>query len=115
MLKHVHLDYDLSIITKADHRVNEASAIGTKIYHADSKFPKTYVPENTRIHQLWWTQEQLDFKSIGEELGMTICTVSSIVLPPGSVIPLHQDTFHKLRTQFPDQPGHMVRAVIYAT
>lgn len=115
MLKHVHLDYNLSIIAKADHRVNEASAIATKIYHADSKFPKTYVPENTRIHQLWWTREQLDFDLIGEELGMTVCTVSSIIIPPGSIIPLHQDTFHKLRTQFPDHPGHMIRAVIYAS
>lgn len=115
MLKTVHLNYDLSTIATADHRVNEASAIGTKMYHEDSKFPRTYVLENTRIHQLWWTREQLDFDLIGKELGMTVCTVSSIVLPPGSVIPLHQDTFHKLRTQFPTHPGHMVRAVIYAS
>ena len=115
MLKTVHLNYDLSMIATADHRVNEASAIGTKMYHEDSKFPKTYVLENTRIHQLWWTRDQLDFDLIGKELGMTVCTVSSIIIPPGSVIPLHQDTFHKLRTQFPTHPGHMVRAVIYAS
>jgi hypothetical protein len=115
MLKTVHLDHDLSMIATADHRVNEASAIATKMYHENNKFPKTYVPENTRIHQLWWTQEQLDFESISKKLGMTVCTVSSIILPPGSVIPLHQDTFHKLRTQFPDHPGRMVRAVVYAT
>lgn len=115
MLKHIHLDHDLSVIAKANHRVNQASAIATKIYHEDSKFPKTYVPENTRIHQLWWTREHLDFELIGEKLGMTVCTVSSIILPPGSVIPLHQDTFHKLRTQFPNHPGRMARAVIYAS
>lgn len=115
MLKHVHLTYDLSIIANANHRVNEVSAIGTKMYGEDSKFPKSYGPENTRIHQLWWTSEQLDFDGIGKELGMTVCTVSSIIIPPGSVIPLHQDTFHKLRTQFPDHSGHMARAVIYAS
>lgn len=115
MLLTVHLKHDLSIIANADHRVHETSSIGTKIFDENNKFPKTYVLENTRIHQLWWTKEQLDFKSIGQELGMTVCTVSSIIIPPGSVIPLHQDTFHKLRTQFPDHPGHMVRAVIYAS
>ena len=115
MLKNVHLDHDLSMVANADHRVNETSSIATKMYREDSNFPKTYCLENTRMHQLWWNRDQLDFDAIGEKLGFKVMTVSSMVTPPGSVIPLHSDTFHKLRTEFPDEPGLMVRAVIYAT
>jgi hypothetical protein len=115
MLKKVHLDYDLSLIANADHRVNEISSIATKMYNDGSAFPKTYCTENTRIHQLWWNKDQIDFDQVGKKLGFRVMTVSSIVTPPGSIIPLHTDTFHKLRTSFPNEPGHMVRAVIYAT
>lgn len=115
MLKHVKLSYDLSTISAADHRGSETSCIATKIYKDDAGFPKSYCLENTRMHQLWWTNDQVDFSALGEELGMKVATVSSIVLPPGSVIPLHSDTFHKLRTEFPGEAGMMVRAVVYAT
>lgn len=115
MLKNIHLDHDLCMVADADHRINETSSIATKMYREDSKFPKTYCLENTRIYQLWWTRKELDFDVIGEKLGFKVMTVSSIVTPPGSVIPLHIDTFHKLGAEFPNESGKMVRAVIFAT
>lgn len=115
MLKNIKVNFDLSKFAKADHRVNEVSSIGTKIYRDDSNFPSTYCLENTRIHQLWWNVQDFNLDEISQELGFDVKTISSIVIPPGSVIPLHSDTFHKLRTEFPDEIGQMVRAVIYAT
>jgi hypothetical protein len=115
MLKNVKVDFDLSRFTNADHRVNEVSSIGTKMYQEGSNFPSSYCLENTRIHQLWWNTDEFNMEKISQDLGFDVKTISSIVIPPGSIIPLHSDTFHKLRTEFPNETGRMVRAVIYAT
>jgi hypothetical protein len=115
MLKNIQVDFDLSRFATADHRVNETSSIATKMYRDDATFPKTYCLENTRMHQLWWDTEEFNMEKISGDLGFDVKTISSIVIPPGSTIPLHSDTFHKLRSEFPDETDRMVRAVIYAT
>ncbi len=115
MLKNIKVDFDLSRFANADHRVNEVSAIGTKMYQAGSDFPSSYCLENTRIHQLWWDTDEFNMDKISGDLGFDVKTISSIVIPPGSTIPTHNDTFHKLRAEFPNESGTMVRAVIYAT
>lgn len=115
MLKNIQINFDLSKFAEADHRVNETSSIATKMYQDDTSFPKSYCLENTRIHQLWWNVEDFDLEKMNQSLGFDIKTISSIVIPPGSTIPLHSDTFHKLRSDFPTESGRMVRAVIYAT
>jgi hypothetical protein len=114
MIKDIKLDYDFSVIIAADHKINSTSSISTKIFN-NHDFPKSYCLENTSIHQLWWNSIQLDFDILGEQLGMSVATVSSILLEPGNIIPAHTDTFHKLKTEFSDRPGKMVRAVIYIT
>lgn len=114
MIKDVKLDYDFSVILATDHKINSASSISTKIFN-NNDFPKSYCLENTRIHQLWWDNTQLDFDILGEQLGISVATASSILLEPGNIIPTHTDTFHKLKTEFSDRPGKMVRAVIYIT
>jgi hypothetical protein len=113
MFKHVHLKEDFDKIIETDHRINRASCIETKIYGENSKFPKSLCLENTTIHQIWWDDSQVDFKAWGSQLKMEVATVSSILLPPGSIIPIHCDTFHKLRNMYPDRTNPMVRAVIY--
>lgn len=115
MLKNVKVNFDLSKFAGPDHRVNETSAIGTKMYKDGSDFPASYCLENTRIHQLWWDVKDFDLDQINQDLEFEVKTISSIVIPPGSTIPTHSDTFHKLRSEFPNEPGVMVRAVIYAT
>ena len=44
--------------------------------------------------------------------GIDIVTVSAIRLKPGNTIPLHRDTFYKIKTQFPDDERPRVRANI---
>lgn len=115
MLETVSVLYDFSKIVEADHRQNSTSSIQTKIFSDSRSFPKSYCLENTRIHQLWWTNQDLNFDDLGQQLNMRVKTVSSILLPPGSCIPLHHDTFYKLKNEFPEEQGMMIRAVIYVT
>lgn len=115
MLESVSINWNFSKIIAADHKKTVASSVQTKIFKEGSDFPESYNLENTKIHQLWWTKDDLDFDQLGQQLNFQIKTVSSILLPPGSCIPLHRDTFHRLRTEYPDTPGKMLRAVIYAT
>ncbi len=115
MLERISVDYDFVKILAADHKQNSVSSVQTKIFSDSSDFPRSYCLENTRIHQLWWTDQDLDFNDLGQQLNMSVKTVSSILLPPGSCIPLHRDTFHKLKNEFSTEPGNMIRAVIYIT
>lgn len=115
MIEKISVIYDFSKILEADHKQNSISSAQTKIFSADHNFPKSYCFENTRMHQLWWNNTDLDFDQLGRQLNMKVKTVSSIVLPPGSCIPLHRDTFYKLKNEFPLEEGKMIRAVIYIT
>jgi hypothetical protein len=114
MIKNVQLDYDFSVVHAADHEINSTSGISTKIFN-NYNFPKSYCLANTCIHQLWWDNTQLDFNLLEKQLGISVATVSSILLKPGNIIPAHTDTFHKLKTEFGDKTGKMVRAVVYIT
>lgn len=119
MLKPIYLDYDFSKIISADYTQHSASCIShqvhelTDIHEQYGGFPKTYRYENTIIHQLWWSQDDIDFAEIGSQLGMEVITVSSICQPPGCVIPLHRDTFYLINKQHPDRTELKVRANIY--
>jgi hypothetical protein len=66
---------------------------------------------NTKIHQRWWNDDELDFTEIGDLLGMDAVTISSIKQPPGQVVPWHRDTFFLLKKKFPKRP-QPVRALI---
>jgi hypothetical protein len=119
MLKSVKLNYDFSCFLTADYHQHEGSCIKhqihelTDIHKKFGGFPKSYCFENTKIHQLWWTSDQIDFKEIGRQLGMEIITISSILQPPGCVIPLHRDTFYQITQRYPDRKDLKVRANIY--
>lgn len=119
MIKSVTLDIDFAEILRADYNSHEGSCIRhqvtelTDIHQQYGGFPASYCFENTRINQLWWTQEQLDFDAIGRQLGMDVITVSSIRQVPGGVIPWHRDTFYQIRQRCPNRPETPVRANIY--
>jgi hypothetical protein len=76
-------------------------------------FPKSYCLENTMIHQLWWDDTQIDYKSLGKQLNMEVVTVSTILQPPGCVVPYHRDTFFQIFQRYPDRKELKVRANIY--
>jgi hypothetical protein len=119
MIKPVTLDIDFAEILAADYDSHEGSCIRhqvtelTDIHEQYGGFPASYCFENTRINQLWWTQEQLDFDDIGRQLGMDVVTVSSIRQVPGGVIPWHRDTFYQIQQRWPDRHEPRVRANIY--
>ena len=117
-IKH-QLNYNFEKILSADYTQHEGSCIKhqvhelTDIHEQFGGFPKTYNYQNTIIHQLWWDNTQLDFEDIGRQLGMEVITVSSIMQPPGCVIPWHRDTFFQINKQYPDRNELKVRANIH--
>lgn len=119
MLRKTKLDYDLSVFLNADYSQHSGSCIKhqvhelTDIHEQYGGFPNTYSIKNTLIHQLWWDASQVDFNSIGEQLGIDVITISSICQPPGNVIPLHRDTFFQINNRFPERKELKVRANIY--
>ena len=102
MINKIKLDYDISKFLTADYTQHEGSCIShqvhelTDIHEKYGGFPKTYIYENTLIHQLWWDKSQINFGELGKQLGMEVITVSTILQPPGCIIPLHRDTFFQI-------------------
>lgn len=120
ILEKVSIDYDFDIFLDADYGIHSGSCIKhqvhelTDIHKKYGGFPKSYKEQNTLIHQLWWNDAQVDFVSIGNQLNIEVITVSSIKQPAGNVIPLHRDTFYKIKSQYPNRQGEtIVRANIF--
>ena len=119
ILKTVKLDYDFNVFLNADYSVHEGSCIKHQVHELKDLhesyggFPESYRYENTKIQQLWWTKEQVDYDNIGKQLSMEIVTVSSILQPPGCIIPLHRDMFYAINQKYPDRKETKVRANIY--
>jgi hypothetical protein len=118
-LRHIVLDYDFSLFLNANYHTHEGSCIKHQVYeltdvHKDyGGFPDSYSFENTRIHQLWWDDTQVDFQNLGNQLDMDVVTVSTILQSPGNVIPIHRDTFFQIKNKYPDDTRTKVRANIY--
>ena len=119
MIRPITLDYDFDCFLQANYTQHEGSCIShqihelTDIHKKFGGFPKSYCLANTTIHQLWWNADQIDFAKLSSQLGMEIITVSSIMQPPGCVIPLHRDTFYQIKKRYPNRIDKPVRANIY--
>lgn len=119
LLKKINIDYDFKIFLNADYDQHLGSCISyQKIEQEDihSKvggFPKSYHENNTRIQQLWWDSTQIDYNELGQQTGMKVVTISSILQPPGNVITVHRDTFFKINNMYPNDKRTKVRANIY--
>lgn len=119
MIQPIHLDYDFDIFLSADYSAHCGSCIKHQVYELTDVheqfggFPKSYCLENTMIHQLWWTDKQIDYKQLGEKLNMEVVTVSTILQPPGCVVPYHRDTFFQISQRYPYRKEPKVRANIY--
>jgi hypothetical protein len=116
--KEVHLETDYEFILSQDYDKHYGSCIAHQVHELQDihdrfgGMPATYNDNNTQISQLWFEDGQLDFADISKQLGIDIVTVSAIRLKPGNTIPLHRDTFYKIKTQFPDDERPRVRANI---
>ena len=118
MLKEIKIDYPLDIFLNADYSIHSGSCIAHQIHelkdvHNEYGFGETYDFGNTTIQQLWWAETQIDFNELGKQLDMEVVTVSSILQPPGNVIPLHRDTFFQITKKYPSDDRLKVRANIY--
>lgn len=120
MLKDIKIDYDLSkfLEPKVDYSIHKGTCLSHQVHeltdiHDEYGLSDTYDENNTVIQQLWYTEDQIDFKALGKQLNMEVISVSSILQPPGNVIALHRDTFFKIKTKYPDDKRTKVRANIY--
>jgi hypothetical protein len=115
----ITLDYDFSKLLSADYSISCTSCIKHQVYELTDihekygGFPDSYCFENTKIHQLWWDETQIDYKELGRQLAMEVITVSTILQPPGCIIPYHRDMFHLIKQKYPDRTEPRVRANIY--
>lgn len=119
MILKTHLNTDLSIFLDADYSQHQGSCISYQvreqqdIHRTFGGFPASYSEENTKIQQLWFDENDIDYSQLGEKLGIEIVTVSSILQPPGNVITMHRDTFFKINNKYPNNTRKKVRANIY--
>ena len=120
MIELINLNYNLDIFLKADYSQHYGSCISYQkveqedIHKTVGGFPKSYHEDNTRIQQLWFTNNDINYEELGEKLGIEVITVSSILQPPGNVITLHRDTFFQIKKKYPERAKEpMVRANIY--
>ena len=119
MLRHIHVDFDFKQFIAADYMSHTGSCITHQvnelkdIHQQHGGFPTSYCLENTMIHQLWWDNTDVDFVELGNQLGIEIVTVSTILQQPGCVVPLHRDTFYQISKRYPTRTDLKVRANIY--
>ena len=119
MIKSIFFDYDLSVFLNADYDAHYGSCISYQkveqkdIHGTAGGFPASYHEDNTRIQQLWWESTDIDYKKIGNQLGIEVITISAILQPPGNVVTLHRDTFFKINNLYPNDTRKKVRANIY--
>ena len=120
MIQRKFLPMDLSVFLNADYTQHYGSCISYQSVeqtdvHKDYAgfFPESYHEDNTRIQQLWFGPEDVDYDYLGEVFGMEVKTVSSILQPPGNVVTMHRDTFFKFKNEYPDDTRLRVRANMY--
>lgn len=119
MILETKFDYDLDVFLSADYEQHKGSCISYQvreqedIHRTFGGFPKSYSEENTKIQQIWFDKDTVDYEAIGAKLGIEVVTISSILQPPGNVITMHRDTFFKINNMYPDDTRKKVRANIY--
>jgi hypothetical protein len=113
---HADLDYKLFLgvkLARCTTCIGHQKVELKDIHEKFGGFPKTYVKENTMIDQKWWDKNECDYDDLGKKLGMEVVTVSTIMQPPGQIIPWHRDTFFQIKKRFPDDKRMKVRANMY--
>ncbi len=118
-IKQITLDYDFTPFLDADYDSNQTHCLfhivseQEETYKQYGGFPKSYCDDNTRIHQLFWNKDQVDYDAIGQQLGIEVVSISSIRQDPGCVLPAHKDQFYKIYQTYPDRKENRVRANIF--
>ena len=122
IFKKINFDYDLDTFVNGDFSKHWGSCLSyQKVEQADihkklasdGQFPESFHEDNTRIRQIWWSADDIDYDAIGNQLGIDVKTVSAILQPPGNIVTLHRDMFFRFKKEYPDDPRPKVRANIY--
>lgn len=117
-LKRVKVDYDFSFIYSINWKNYEHNSIehsqneSKDVYANAGGFPKSLTHHNTLFYQKFFNDSEINFKELGEQLGIEAITVSMIKQPPGMINPLHRDTFYQINKKFPNDSRLKVRANI---
>ena len=118
MIKKIFFDYDFKNLLEADYSVHEGSCITHQvhelkdIHESYGGFPSSITAENSKIRQLWFSIDDFIDASLAQ-LNIEPVSVSTILQPPGNIIPIHRDTFFKIKKAYPDDKRKRVRANIY--
>lgn len=120
MLKKIKLDINYDKLINADYSIHDGTCISyqqreqTDLHKKfGNGFPASYHADNTKIHQLWFSEKDLDYVELGNKLGMDVVTVSTILQPPGNIITMHRDMFYQIKKKYPDDTRTKVRANLY--
>lgn len=119
MLIETSINYDTSFIFDldwADYKDDSTAyhALRQKDLHAPwGGLPNTYNEHNTAIYQRFFSKDEIDFDELGKQLNIETHSISAIKQEPGNIIPLHSDTFYKVKQVAPDDVRPAVRANIF--
>ena len=113
ILRPITLDFDYSIFLNENHEEEWSVLPYYKRIESDP-LPDTYHQNNTLINQIFWNEDQVNFKELGSALGMEIFTVATIKQMPGNILPWHSDKFYKIKQDHPDVDAEkIVRANVF--
>lgn len=118
-VKPVKVDYDFSFIYEIDWNQYEHTCIGYQqielkdIHDSFGGFPHSYSHSNTTYYQKFFKQDEIDFNTLGNQVGVEAITISMIKQPPGMTNPLHRDTFYRINNDYPHDSRMKVRANIF--
>ncbi len=85
MIQNIKLDYDLSVFLSADYEQHHGSCISYQkkeqvdLHEDVGGFPQSFTTENTKLQQLWFGEQDVDYNDLGNQLNMEVVTVSSIL------------------------------------
>jgi len=117
-LREVKVDYDFGFIFDIDWENYEHDCLGHQqtelkdIHDKVGGFPKSLTHHNTMFYQKFFDGSEIDFKELGDQVGVEAKTISMIKQPPGMTNPMHRDTFYQINKKFPDDDRLKVRANI---
>ena len=120
IFKEVEFDIDTTPFLEVDWEKYKCSCIQHHLteqadLHEEVGFPDSLCMENTTIYQKFFSNEEIDFKELEEQLDMEVITVSVILQKPGNMIPWHRDIFYQITKAFPNREDEKVRANMFLT
>ena len=119
IFKKCAIDYDFNFIYGLDWNIDKTLYLDLKkkenilTIQKYGNYPDSLNDDNTYIYQKFFNTDEIDFKTLGEQVNIDIHTLSIIRQRPGTMIPIHHDAFFQLAQKFPKLSNKAVRANIF--